>query len=705
MPFRFLISATFTAEPIEPILNFWGRQLQTPFEIRFAPYNQVAQTLADAASGFASNQQGVNVVLIRLEDLAQFDAVDEIKLTRIEANLDELVRLVREALPRLGAPLIFTLCPPSATFLESPRRARFAHEMALRLESMLKETPGILYLSHEEIHRLYPVSDPASSEGERLGKIPYTELYFCALATALVRLTHGLFSPPFKVIALDCDNTLWSGICGEDGPQGVSIDPVHRELQEFMREQQDSGMLLVMASKNNEADVLETFARHPDMPLQLRHFVAWKLNWESKSANLSALAAELSLGLDSFILVDDSPKECAETAESVPEVLALTLPAAPGGIPHFLDHIWAFDHVTVTEEDRNRSAHYKTSLEFGRELKHAASLERFVEALDLHITIRPVVPEQLGRIAQLTQRTNQFNFTAMRRTEAEITALLNGDDWEGLAINVSDRFGDYGLTGVVFFHATGSALEIETLLLSCRVLGRGVEHRVIAHLGSQAFDRALNTVIATCQPTLKNEPARRFLREIGEAVEEQTEAGFFYRFPAEELRDLRWKPSADAPRPKKTSTIMPSAHKRPDYLRIAHDLSNPARVLNALRRESRQAPSHGSMQETEAALAQIWSELLQKPGVSPQDNFFDLGGHSLLAVLLIVRVRETFGVELSIDDVYSANVTLGDLASKIDAAQLGDRAAYDALYKEIEAMSDEEVKQLLAAEDPGVSLP
>jgi FkbH-like protein len=485
----------------------------------------------------------------------------------------------------------------------------------------------------------------------------------------------------------------------------VVFDPARRELQQFMREQQDSGMLLVMASKNNEADVLETFARHPEMPLQLRHFVAWKLNWESKSANLSALAAELSLGLDSFILLDDSAKECAEAAESIPEVLAIALPATPGEIPHLLDQIWAFDHLTVTEEDRNRSAHYKTSLEFGRELKHAASLEGFINALDLRVTIRPITPDQLARVSQLTQRTNQFNFTATRRTESEISGLLESRGLEGLAIDVSDRFGDYGLTGVVFFHATADALEIETLLLSCRVLGRGVEHRVIAHLGSEALLRGLNTVIVTCRLTPKNEPARRFLREIGDGVEEQTEHGFIYRLPAAALRDLRWQPSAEAPHPVKASALGPIAHKRPDYLRIARELSTPAQILDALRRESGKAPSQVPMQQTEAALAQIWCELLQKPGVSPQDNFFDLGGHSLLAVLLIVRVRETFGLELAIDDVYSANLTLGELASKIEAAQLGDRAEYDALYKEIEAMSDEEVRQLLTAEDPGVSLP
>jgi FkbH-like protein len=704
MQFRFAIGATFTAEPIEPVLNFWGRQLQTPFEIRFAPYNQLAQTLTDPTSEFASNQQGVNILLVRLEDLAQFDAPDTVTLARMEGNLDEVIRLVREALPRMVAPLIFVLCPPSAKFLSDPARRQFAHEMALRVETKLEGTPGILYLSHEEIQQLYPVAEPSSEEGERLGRIAYTELYFCALGTALVRLMHGLFSPPFKVIALDCDNTLWSGTCGEDGPSCVVLDPARRTLQEFMKEQHDSGMLLAMASKNNEADVLETFSKHSEMPLQLHHFVAWRLNWDAKSANLSALASELSLGLDSFILVDDNPKECAEVAQSIPEVLAVALPADASEIPHFLDHIWAFDHVLVTEEDRNRSAHYQTALEFGRELQQASNLENFVKSLELRVAIQTCSPAELGRVAQLTERTNQFNFTTIRRTAAEIGALLANRSLECLTVDVSDRFGDYGLTGAVLFRATEEALEIDTLLLSCRVLGRGVEHRVLAHLAEEALRRGLAIVIANFRPTAKNEPARRFLHEIGSGFEQQIAGGFSYRMPAAELRHLHWKPPIEqvSSSRAKTGVPPPAAHKRPDYVRIARMLSTPIQILEAVR----DAPARQQGDnDTETRLAQIWSELLQKPGISSVDNFFDLGGHSLLAVLLIVRVRETFGVELAIDDVYSVNLTLGDLANKIEREQLGGRAEYEALYKEIEALSDNEVKLLLEAEDPGVSLP
>ena len=223
-PFRFAIAATFTAEPLRPTLSFWGRQLNARFDIRFAPYNQIAQTLLDPASDIGSNAHGVNIVLARMEDLGQFDAEAPDALVRLEENVTALLQQIRAATPGLAAPLIFCLCPSSPAFLETPERMAFKRRMTGIVSAALDETPGVQFLQYEQIERLYPVDAIHDPEGERLGKIPYTELYYCALGTALVRFTHALFQPPFKVIALDCDNTLWAGICGEDGSAQVVLD-------------------------------------------------------------------------------------------------------------------------------------------------------------------------------------------------------------------------------------------------------------------------------------------------------------------------------------------------------------------------------------------------------------------------------------------------------------------------------------------------
>jgi FkbH-like protein len=693
--FRFAISATFTAEPIQPVLAFWGRQLNSEFQTRFAPFNQLLQTLLDPASEFAANRHGVNVVLARIEDFAGGSA------EALDANIQHFADVLREAPAHMSVPIIVALCPDSPSFTGNSAQA------AAKLAANLEDTPGAQLLAHEQIAHLYPVPQPHSPEGERLGGIPYTELYFCALGTSIVRHAHALFMPPYKVIALDCDNTLWQGICGEDGPDGIIIDPPRRALQQFMADQREDGMLLAMASKNNEQDVIETFEHHPAMPLQLRHFAGWRLNWEPKSANLTELADELSLGLDSFIFIDDNPKECAEVEGGIPEVLTLALPADPGEIPHFLEHVWAFDHSAVTEEDRNRNAYYAQAQEFGREMKRSADLESFMRSLDLRVTFEPLAAERLPRAAQLTQRTNQFNFTGIRRTESEIQALV-ASGHECVTASVSDRFGDYGLVGVMIYGVSADVLEIDTLLLSCRALGRGVEHRMMAYLGDLATKRSCSTVMAHLKTTARNEPARQFLHSIGERAEQPAEDGFVYTFDAAALRSLEWTPSAGtaAPKPpRRRRDVQP--RRFVEFAAIAHTLSRPAEILEAMRAESRHEKIGSGMNGTEARLAAIWSDLLQKPEIAISDNFFDLGGHSLLAVLLIMRVREAFDVELPIDDVYSATLTLGELASKIELYQAGmlNASEYESLLQEIENLPDEEVARLLAEEDPGALRP
>jgi len=629
-PFRFSISATFTAEPVEAVLRFWEQRLNTQFDVRFAPYNQVLQTLA---SDFNVNRHGLNIVLARPQDLGG------------EANFQDLLAAVRQA----GVPLVFVLCPPAPP----------------QLAKHLVDLPGVYFLSAENITNMYPVDEIFSEQGERLGRIPYTDQFFCALGTALVRLADALSRSPFKVIALDCDNTLWKGICGEDGP--AAVEP-NIPLQRFMLEQHRSGVVLTMVSKNNERDVLDTFAAHPDMPLQLHHFTAKRLNWQAKPANLASLAEELHLSLDSFIFVDDNPKEIAEVEESSPQVLSLTLTDSLSGV-------WAFDRVAITDEDRKRNAYYAQGQEFGRELKRAENLQHFMDALALRVTFGKATPERLPRIAQLTQRTNQFNFSGIRRNESELAGL------ECLTVDVADRFGDYGLTGAVLFRVEADTLQIDTFVLSCRVLGRGVEHAVMAHLGALAADRGLKIIAAAFVPTGRNRPAEQFLLSIGTPP---------FRFEAAALRDLKWHAEVieDEPLPQR-GTAAPQV-KRPDYDAIAREFSTVEQILSAMA-PAVQVEPNSALSATEQKLAGIWAALLGRASITAQDNFFDLGGHSLLMVQMVMRVRETFGVELGVDDVYSATLTLGDLARKIENGP----DEYNALLREIESLSDEEVERLL----------
>lgn len=704
---RIAISATFTAEPIQTPLQFWGRTLRRTVDVRFAPYNQLWQTLHDPGSEFARNAKGLNLILLRLEDLGQFTRLDAASLEQTASNFEKLLDELAASDGHFASPVLVVGCPPSPQFQNAPGWEQFAAKMEQRLDQALSGKRATFALHWREIERRYPVTDWHNAEGERLGRIPYTDRYFAALATAVTRCSDALARPPYKVIAVDCDNTLWAGICGEDGPEGVSLDPDRRSLHEFLLAQRQAGMLLCMSSKNNEQDVLDTFAAHPEFPLRLEHFTTWRINWEPKGEHLASLAEELSLGLDSFIFLDDNPKECAEVEDSAPGALSLTLPHRIEDLPRWLDHLWVFDHPIVTDEDRKRGASYQQVRAFKSAAHGATSLAEFMASLGLTLHIAEMTPEQQPRVAQLTQRTNQFNTTTIRRTEAEIAALpRNGSQiWTA---TVADRFGEYGLTGLLLTEPRQGVLWVDSLLLSCRVLGRGIEHRMLAFAGQTAFDLGLERVAVPVTPSKRNQPARGFIESLTGAEVHQAGETTVYTFSAVELGKLQWKPApaGTAPAYEAAPAAAATARKFKDYGRIAQSLFRPEQVLDAVRGESlehyRASDAAGApLTETERTLARIWAELLKRPTLLLTDNFFDLGGHSLLAVLLLMRINEELGVELSVDDVYSGTLTLGELARTVEAKQLGDISAeeYEELLKEIDGLSEEEVRALLAGQE------
>jgi acyl carrier protein len=310
--------------------------------------------------------------------------------------------------------------------------------------------------------------------------------------------------------------------------------------------------------------------------------------------------------------------------------------------------------------------------------------------------------ESLPRASQMTQRTNQFNFTTIRRTEQELRSLA-GAGYGCLTVDVSDRFGKYGIVGLLIWRESASSLDVDTFLISCRALGRGVEHRMLAFLGGRAVERGLESVSIRIELTAKNLPARQFLCEVADQYRTPCGDGplLEYNLPASRFRELRWQPGAHkAPAVPAVKPPRSAGRRFVEYAHIARSLSTPAQIMAVMRESAVSASPSADTTETERRVAAIWSDLLRRPDVRPSDNFYDLGGHSLLAVLLTLRVREEFGVELPIDDVYSAGLTLADLARKIETYQFArvSPEEYRALLEEIENMSDAEVLEALARE-------
>jgi FkbH-like protein/FkbM family methyltransferase len=602
---------------------------------------------------------------------------------RLAAGLQRNVRDFCAALAQYAkqatAPLILCVCPRAPAAQADADLNAALDDAERTLLAQARALANVRAISSAQPLARYPLGDYYDAHGHQLGRIPYTPECYAAIGTEVYRALFNLKRRPLKAIVLDCDNTLWRGVCGEDGALGVEVSAPYRRLQEFMVGQMRAGMLLCLCSRNNEKDVLEVFDRRPDMALKREHFAAWRINWGRKSDNLRSLAGELGLGLDSFVFIDDNPAECADVRSRCPGVLTLQLPQDVERIPAFLDHAWAFDHAAPTEEDRNRTRMYRENAERHKLREQACSLKDFINGLELRVEIAEASEEQLARVSQLTYRTNQFNFTTVRRTEGELKELLRGGH-ACQVVCVADRFGDYGLVGVVLYAAHADRYQVDTLLLSCRVLGKGVEHAVLAWLGRRALGDGKRFVELGYRPTQKNAPVREFLHSLG-----AREAGNL-SFEAERLARLAYDPDARAEAPQEGTAPLEREIDVDDLSAplqaIAEGLNGIDRLAAAIEqyRLEREPPTSAPGLEPagtlHAALLAIWKKVLGRSRIGMNENFFDLGGTSLRAVQVIAGIRKELNRNVSILSLFESP-TVNLLAARLsaDSGAAGDAAA------------------------------
>jgi acyl carrier protein len=329
------IIASFTAQPVEDPLNFLLGELDMKYRVAFAPYQQVFQQLLDPAS-LARTADGFAVVLVRLEDWL----TDVAHREKIEQLAGELIAALRAAQDG-AAPLIVCFCPASRAIGERAGWLEWFHSLEAKVADAFVGGGSVHVVRSGEILDLYPVEEYEDEYAQRLGNVPYTTDFFSALGTMLVRRMWDVAENRYKVIAMECDQVLWSGRCGQ--AQRVVVDEPRRALQKSLLEQRDAGMLLCLYSRNREEDVWAAFESNPAMLLQRDDIVAAAFGPQVTVENLGDLASELGLDLDSFIFLHADPAECSAVEAACPEVLTCQVPADPESIPAWLKHVWAFD--------------------------------------------------------------------------------------------------------------------------------------------------------------------------------------------------------------------------------------------------------------------------------------------------------------------------------------------------------------------------
>ncbi|MFI2620332.1 HAD-IIIC family phosphatase [Streptomyces sp. NPDC018584] len=512
------LAATFTSDGLREAMA--RRLRESGREVAAAPYGQLLEPLLDPGSVLLSHA-GVNVVLLRAEDLfrgaAEPSAGDRL--------LDELLSVLSAVPNRSAATWLVALTPPSPGVLADPARARWVEAATRRVTETVGPLPGMHLVALDDLTDRYDVPDTHDEYADRIAHLPYTDAYFDALADWLVRLAATTWHRPRKVVVLDCDNTLWAGVCGEDGPLGVEIGPGRRAVQEFMRDQRAQGKLLCLCSRNEEADVRAVFAENPAMVLTMKDITAHRIGWRPKAQYLYELSQELGLALNSFVFVDDDAVECASVREALPEVAVVELTREADAAPRQLAHEAAFDQLTVTDEDRLRADWYEAEPERRALEQSLADYEEFLARCAIEVSMEELSDSALERAAQLTTRTTQFTLSGTAFTVPGLRRLLD-EGGRGWTVRVRDVFGDYGTVGLVLARADGDVLDVPVFLLSCRVLNRRVETRMLRMLGAEAAAAGCRTMRLAYRPTARNAPARQFLEEIsGSAIGAEDAAG------------------------------------------------------------------------------------------------------------------------------------------------------------------------------------
>ena len=669
-----VVAGTFTLDPLKAAFEFWSEELTLALDLTLSPYDQVHQQLLNESSLLRVNTNGLNVILIRVIDWQTkgeendgiFRSTGNNESALIE-NTDKFISAVQNIVADLKSPLLIIICPsicPSIGQATVPDGTDILLLLEQQITQQLSTLTNLTVIDIAQIQKQYPVDDYFDPITNSSAHIPFTQLFYSILGTVIVRCLYGMYSPQCKVIMVDADNTLWGGICGELGPQGVVIDANYAQFQQFLVQQVAAGRLVCIVSKNNASDVQAVFEQRSDMQIQSKHITDTVANWLDKSENIKRLAHKLNISLDNIVFLDDDPIICAEVTANCAAVSTFQLPVVTNVRMEYLHQLWSLDHEHFIVNSGDRTSLYHDQQRRDSWRTQTQSMTEFMAGLNLQVHITLIQSSDIDRISELTYRTNQFNITTQRRASAELFRILSTGKLLGSVVRVTDRFGDYGLVGVLLYQLTEVSIVVDTLLLSCRTLGRGVEHQMLAFLGQQAVNANVQHVIVPFYETEKNTPAKEFLYDMGPDFVDDD--GINFCLPSHVAAAVKYRPEktlASSNNANMHSTANLSVDE-PEYNNCAEELNSIALYLsnaddiheaieNSMRVERDASTAYvAPANTTDRKLLDICADVLVVDHLGMNDNFFKLDVHSLLMMQIIARIQDEFNVRLPIQSFF-----------------------------------------------------
>ena len=368
-----------------------------------------------------------------------------------------------------------------------------------------------------------------------LGSMPYSKTGIQAICEEITLCLNSIFCERKKIVVLDLDNTLWGGVIGEDGADGILLSN-HKEGKRYydfqyqFKRMKERGVLLAIASKNNEEDVQPVFEKS-DMILKNQDFVAKKINWNTKSSNIKEIESDLNITEGGFIFIDDNPVERNIVKGECSSVMVPEFPEDTTTLLEFAEDLYIANLrlPRLLNEDKKKTEMYFSAAKRGVIKKISANLEDYISTLEINVDIHKAQPNELARVAQLCNKTNQFNLTTKRYSESDVQQIYKQSDTDIFVTYVNDKYGDDGLTSVLIIKKGENDIIIDTFLMSCRVMGRKIENAIINNI--IRFYANYKKIIATYLPTSKNKPVANLYEQLGFTLISQSETGKNYELP------------------------------------------------------------------------------------------------------------------------------------------------------------------------------
>jgi len=526
--------SSFTAELLRPYLIVETDALGCPARPWFGSFGQLEQLVLDEGSPLWQQRPDVLWIAVRIEDVDRYLAFEAAGLgpdatrDRLAAIRHRVIELAKSARARHRASILVSnlaLGPAQAAGLfDASDPDGYGHLVAESNRELAREIAQVA-----DAH-VFDYAGAVSQAGAELWSDPKlwhmarsacSSQNLATLGRRLARAVNAVVCPAAKCLVLDLDNTLWGGVLGDDGPHALKLGDdypgsVFKDFQAALLGLRARGFLLAVASKNDRQTVLDMLDTHPEMLIKREHLAAIYANWDAKPGNLRAIAHDLNIGLDSLVLIDDNPVERAAVRAELPMVQVLELPAEPLGYLQALADMAGLDRPRLLDEDRQRAQMVERDALRHAEREQAGNVADFLASLNMTAQVGLCDAATIERICQLIQKTNQFNLTTRRHKLEDIRRMAASPEHAVAWLRLADRYGDLGLVCVgILSRADESTWEIDTLLMSCRVMGRHVEDAFLAFLAEIASERGARRLRGLFLPTSKNKPVERFYAEHG----------------------------------------------------------------------------------------------------------------------------------------------------------------------------------------------